>query len=209
MTRSPDPGARPDRKQFSVASEVFARWISDPLYSSGRAHKPKVLPRNGPAPSFESLAQAVSHDVRPRALLDELLRLGIAQEQHDTVRLLVDGFVPRQGFEELSMLFQDNLHDHVAAATANLSGDDNFLEQSLFVDQLTEESAQVIHRAAVLAWREAFQTVMAQARSRFDQDARLADTASRRQRVRFGAYFYASPDDPVGAAPAHGRRSHP
>ena len=207
MTRSPDPAARTDRKQFSVASEAFARWISDPVYSSGRIRKPRALPRTGPAPSFESLAESVSRDVRPRALLDELVRLGIAEEREDGVRLLIDGFVPQQGFEELSMLFRDNLHDHLAAAAANLSGDANFLEQSLFVDQLTEESAEVIHRAAARAWRAAFGAVMVQARARFDQDALLADASLRNRRVRFGAFFFTAPERDVKAAPAARRRS--
>jgi hypothetical protein len=46
------------------------------------------------------------------------------------------GFAPRQGFEEMSWLFAANLHDHAAAAVANLQGEANFLEQAVFVDQI-------------------------------------------------------------------------
>ena len=60
---------------------------------------------------------SISSDVRPRAVLDELVRLGMAEEGEDgQIRLLATGFVPRQGFAEMAQLMQDNLHDHLARA---------------------------------------------------------------------------------------------
>ena len=56
---------------------VFAHWRSDKRYRK-RGGAPRTLPRVGPAPSFESLAQEVTRDVHPRALLEELLRLKLA-----------------------------------------------------------------------------------------------------------------------------------
>ena len=68
-----------DRKSVparrSPASQVFTRWQSDPALKN-RQGEPLPLPRQGPAPSFEALVQAVTRDVHPRSLLDELCRLG-------------------------------------------------------------------------------------------------------------------------------------
>ena len=55
---------------------VFAHSRPTTLPHARRA--PRALPRVGPAPSFESLAQEVTRDVHPRALLEELLRLKLA-----------------------------------------------------------------------------------------------------------------------------------
>ena len=83
------------RRTRSLASEVFAHWQGTPAYqdAAGRA---RALPRQGPAPSFEALAQEVTRDVHPRSLLAELLRLKLAvlDPVSDTVALARDGFVP-------------------------------------------------------------------------------------------------------------------
>ena len=204
---------------LSVAGEVIARWMSDPAWQGGKRTRGArgargesglggdggatgataatgaraVLPRSGKAGSFDALVASVSRDVRPRAMLDELLRLGVVTEGEDGIALLADGFAPRQGLAEMSELFADNLHDHIAAASANLQGERNFLEQAVHVDQLTNESVAQLQKAAALAWRQAFKTVMHEAQQRFDGDAAEAPAAQRNQRARFGVYFYTEP----------------
>ena len=49
--------------------------------------------------SFEQLAQSISRDFHPRSILDELVRLGLADVQAETVRLRATSFVPREDFE--------------------------------------------------------------------------------------------------------------
>ena len=92
-------------------------------------------------------------------------------------------------------LLQHNLHDHLAAASAKLDGDQNFLEQAVFVDQLTAESAAHLHAASARAWRLAFRSVMREAQARFDHDQIHAPPQARMYRARFGSYFYAAHDD--------------
>ncbi len=189
---------------LSVAGEVVARWMADPAWqtkpakrrtggSAGQPAAHAVLPRSGQGASFDALVASVSSDVRPRAMLDELLRLGVVAERDDGVALLADGFAPRQGLAEMSELFADNLHDHIAAASANLQGEHNFLEQAVHVDQLTPASIAKLQKAASLAWKQAFKTVITEAQLRFDGDAEQAPAEQRSQRARFGVYFYSEP----------------
>lgn len=183
----------------SLASEVVARWLHGPAYrhaSGKRKGQPRPLAR-GPEPgSFDALVASISQDVRPRAMLDELVRLGVARESEEAgVELIAESFIPREGFAELSRLFADNLHDHLAAAVSNLQDEGNFLEQSIFVDQITQASTAQLQQAAVLAWKQAFQVVMSQAQQRFDEDASQAPPGERDQRARFGIYFYSAPMD--------------
>jgi hypothetical protein len=180
----------------SLPGEVIARWMSDPAFLDDN-HAPRVLSRggDGAAGSFDTLVAGVSRDVRPRAVLDELLRLGVVREDGDGIHLLASGFAPRQDFEELSRLFADNLGDHAAAAVANLQGERNLLEQSVFVDEITEASAARLQQVSVRAWKQAFKIVMAEAQARFDEDAAAADPGQRRHRARFGVYFYTDRED--------------
>ena len=178
-----------ERASLSLASEVVTRWLHDTRFKGARGRS-RTLARGADAGSFDSLVASISSDVRPRAVLDELKRLGAAAEDGDGVRLLAGSFAPRQGFEEMSWLFADNLHDHLAAASANLQGEANFLEQSVFVDEITQASAVQLQEAAVLAWKQAFKTVMAKAQTRFDTDASEAELNDRNHRARFGVYFF-------------------
>lgn len=201
----PDPDVPPAERPAAagLAAQVAARWLSDAQYLDEEDH-PLPLPRSGEALCFDALVAGVSRDVRPRAVLDELLRLGVVQEEADgRVRLSAEGFTPRHGFEELSWQMRDNLHDHLAAASMNLDENRNFLEQAVYVDRITEASAQRLHRVASQAWRQAFKTVMREAQIRFDHDAQNAAEAERTQRARFGVYFFHEhqPDSPPEPGP--------
>lgn len=190
------PEASPEQpRRLGLAAQVVARWMHDSRFLADDGSS-RLLPRSAaePEPSFDSLVARVSRDVRPRAVLDELLRLGVVQDTAAGLLLSGGGFAPRQGFEDLSWLAAQNLQDHAAAAVANLNGEANFLEQAVFVDQITAASAAQLHRAAVRAWEAAFQAVMSEAQTRFDADAATANAqtpaAERGHRARFGVYFY-------------------
>lgn len=193
--RAPGPvAAKAADAPKNLSSQVVGRWLSDPAYLDAEG-EPLVLPRYGEAPSFDALVTACSGDIRARAVLAELERLGVAHMTDSIVQLLAPGFVPRQGFAETIALLQDNLHDHAAAATLNAGGAHNYLEQSIFVDELTAESAEHLHGVAARAWRQAFRTVMREAQARFDLDQANAPAAQRVHRARFGSYFFTDDHD--------------
>lgn len=184
------PPAEPSatRAPLSMASEVVGRWLTQRPWL-GADQLPRRLPRGAGDDGFDALVASVSSDIRPRAVLDELKRLGVAEEGDDGVRLLAGSFAPRQGFEEMSWLLADHLRDHLAAAALNLQGQANFLEQSVHVDAITETSAAELQQAAVAAWKQLRPGYLALAQARFDADARDARPALRGHRARFGVYF--------------------
>ena len=181
-------------ESMNLSSQVVARWLSDPDYLDADG-EPLALPRYGEAPSFDSLVSATSSDIRARTLLAELERLGIAGNDGAAIRLLAPGFAPRQGFAETLSLLRDNLRDHAAAATLNADGGHNYLEQAVFVDELTAESVQHLHAVSARVWRQAFRTVMREAQARFDHDQAHATAEQRIHRARFGSFFYAANKD--------------
>ena len=138
----------------SVASELFAHWVSDGRYRD-RHGEPRVLRRQGRAPSFESLAHAITRDVHPRSLLDELLRLKLAvhDTDRDTVELVRDAFVPSEDRVRMLQFLGANIGDHLAGAVTNVLTDGRrHYEQAVFADGLTEASVQEVwakHRRAV------------------------------------------------------------
>lgn len=174
----------------SIASQTFARWSHDPAYRD-RSRRPRKLPRSGPEPSFETLARSVTQDVHPFTLLNELHRLGLVRvdtvQGRDMVIPNPDGFVPAAGSAELLALFGANLADHSAAAASNLLGRPPHLEQSVFAEGLTEESAQQLAVLARTLWAKARSDMIAAATELYASDKGRDDAT---HRMRFGAYFW-------------------
>jgi hypothetical protein len=188
-------------KPVAASARVFARWVADRSYAEADG-TPRELPRTGVAPSFESLVRAVTQDVHPFTVLQELIRLGIARvdvrdEQEWVVPARAD-FVAPAGSRDALALLAANLSDHGDAAVSNVLGGEPLLEQSVFAAGLTPASAARLHELARTLW--------AQARGRMIEEAtRLheADRAGpgRTMRVRFGSYFWSAPWEPDPAEP--------
>lgn len=194
MTRKNAVDATKLAPELNMASQVVARWLTDPQFS-GKEGAALTLSRGDGPGTFDALVAGISRDIRPKAVLDELLRLGIVVENASAIRMVTNGFAPSLGFEEMVQLLQANVHDHLAAACANLHDNKNFLEQAIFVDELSEASAKQLHRVAAQAWQQTFKTVMQEAQARFDHDAANCPLDQRVHRVRFGSYFYADPNE--------------
>jgi hypothetical protein len=173
-----------------VSAEVFARWASDPQYRDAGG-RPRKLPRQGKAPSFETLAQSVTRDVHPRSLLDELIRLGLAATDpaHDTVELMQDAFVPRGDTERMLGFVGHNVGDHLGAAVANVLGDGRqHFEQAVFADELSAQSVESMRESIAAQWRAIQATLVPQLEKLIDADrnaGRLQD-----QRLRVGLFSY-------------------
>jgi hypothetical protein len=182
------------RRSRSLASEVYAHWRSQPPYRTAgtavRPGRPKPLPRTGPEPSFETLAQAITRDVHPRSLLDELLRLKLARfdEASDTVELLGgDGFVPQGDRVRLLELLGDNVGDHLRAAVANVIHEDRrHFEQAVFAGGLSAESLASVRPLVAAQWKALLETLVPHLEARLEADA----PQQPRGRVRIGLFSY-------------------
>ena len=71
--------------QRNRLARVLSGWFESPEYTNEDG-RPRVLPVDGPDPSFEGLVRSFSGDIYPKIILDELLRVG-------AVRVLKDGSV--------------------------------------------------------------------------------------------------------------------
>ncbi len=197
-------------QELSISSQVFARWVQDPQYRD-RGKRPKPLPRLGPAPSFETLARSVTQDVHPYTMLTELIRLGLVEVRTVKGREMVvpnrDGFVPPPGSREIMELFGGNISDHACAAVSNLLDKAPRLEQSVFAEGITPESAAQLGELARKLWAQARSEMIAEATRRYDADQHREDATCR---MRFGAYFWSQdtmPDGPSQDITEQGERS--
>ena len=186
----------------SPATEIFTRWRSDSKLRNRRG-QPIALPRQGPAPSFESLAQSVTRDVHPRSLLEELCRLGLAElnTDGDTVSLIRDAFVPRGDESRMFGFLGNNVGDHFSAAVANVLSDSSpHFEQALFADELSARSLQTIRKLITAEWQALIQAVVPEVNALIETVRQCAGKggppADRRVRIGLYSYHEAMPASP-------------
>jgi hypothetical protein len=189
----------------ALVPQLIARWTTLPEYVDADG-SPKLLPRlprDDGAASFESLVRSVSKDIRPRVVLDEWLRLGIAAiDAEDRVHLQVAAFVPPQGSEEMTYYFGRNLYDHVAAAVRNMLADgEPLIERSVSYNNLSEDAVGELQALARERGMEVLQEINARA---LQLQRRDSGQPGATRRMSFGVYFLheeqpAAAEDPADA----------
>jgi hypothetical protein len=180
----------------SQTSRILARWLADPEFT-GSDGRPLPLPRMAepPQPSFERLVASVTRDVRPRAVLDEWLdRKLVVLDDDDRAVLAEAAYVPRGGDDQQLYYLGRNLHDHIAAAVANVEAQSPpFLERAVHYDGLTKELAQQLQQRSRDVATEVLHTLNREAHA-------ASDEAPRGQwRWNFGVYVYSEEIVPPSA----------
>jgi hypothetical protein len=191
----------PEPARGSLATQLFTRWLSDP--SLRKKGSPRSLPRQGAAPSFESLAQSVTKDVHPRTLLEEVCRLGLAtfDEKKDTVTLTRDRFVPDTDERRMFGFLGNNVGDHLAATVSNvLDAGSRQLEQALFADELSTLSIERLQPLVREQWQTLLRELAPAVQKMLDEDE--SEDRPRNQRLRVGMYAFAGPMAVVAEVPA-------
>jgi hypothetical protein len=204
VARLVDDESPPVLPQRSLAAEIFTRWRTSPAYCDDRG-RPRSLPRQGAAPSFEALARSVTQDVHPRTLLDELIRLGIAGlvPERDLVVLTLDAFVP--GADEARMLdfLARNVGDHLGVAVDNVLGKGpRQLERAIFATGLSRASVQVAQAWVEQSWQSMLAQLTPLLEDLLARDAEAFADDERPCRFRAGLYSSACGDAPRDHAEA-------
>ncbi len=172
---------------ISRTSRILARWLADRDFSDG-AGRPRPLPRTGSEmePSFDRLVESVTRDVRPRVVLDEWLDRGlVTRDGEDRIILAEQAFVPKSGSDQQLYYLGRNLHDHIAAAVANVEGErPRFLERAVHYDGLTQPIAEMLERRSREIAMEALTTANREAH------AATEGVAEGGWRWNFGVYVY-------------------
>lgn len=142
-------------RSISVGAQCIAYWLGLEQYR-GSDGLPLPLPLRTPSTlpgqvCFDDLVERVCRqDIRPRVLLDEWIRLGIAhQDDLDRVVLNTGAFTPDKGVDEKLFFFGKNIQDHINAGTHNIMGKQPaFFDRSVYYDKLSAESLLELHDLA-------------------------------------------------------------
>jgi Family of unknown function (DUF6502) len=181
----------------SAATQIFTAWLGDAKLRDRRG-RPKPLRRQGPAPSFDALAQSVTRDMHSRTLLEELCRLGLVSHDTETdlVHVQQEAFVPRDDEARMLAFLGHNVGDHLSAGVANVLQDERrHFEQAVFADDLSEASIDIAKKLVNAQWRSLMAALVPELEALVETDRQAADNGSKKKkradrRIRVGLYAY-------------------
>jgi len=179
----------------SLGAQIIAKWRGSPEYTDGHGD-PAVLARfktTDNVASFENLVRSISTDIRPRAVLDDLVeRQVLCLGPYDTVILKKSAFIPGEDMAELLVHYGRNIHDHLAAAGNNIEGGGPvFLERSVYHYGLTANAVKILEKRAEKEGMDVLLNLNREAQQLMETENTPAEET---KRVTFGIYFYAEED---------------
>ena len=110
-------------KELSVTSQVVAKWLGTKGLIDYKGNPIPILrkKKTNEEIDFEDLVRSISKDIRPRAVLDELIDRGVISVVEDeTLTLHPNRLASNQGDDALSAYLGMNIHDHLSVTVNNL-----------------------------------------------------------------------------------------
>lgn len=175
----------------SIGAQLIAYWLGESEYqdSTGTPRPLSIKPGpEGPSEFDQFVSRVVKQDIRPRVILDEWQRLGVAHLENECVTLNTGAFTPDKGFDEKVFFFGKNLQDHIAAGTHNVLGQKpSYFDRSVYYDGLSAASVEELRLLAEQAGMKAL-TDMNKAALRLQQKDQTSEHAN--YRINFGVFNY-------------------
>lgn len=175
-----------------ILSTVIGRWLADPALADPDGG-PRALPRHADdGPSFDGLVEQITSDVRPRTLLDELVRKGAVtvDAKADLITLTDTALIGGASLEDGLYFLERNVGDHIAAVAENMlakPGTPPLVERAVFYNNLTTEAVDQLQSMSREKGVSLLEEINKSALE-FQKQGQGDETAT--ERFRFGVYFY-------------------
>lgn len=177
--------------RYNRAVRVISGWARDEAFS-GQGGEPAALPLEGGTVSFTALVKRYSGDVPPRAVLDELLRVGAVERLDDgRVRLASRAYIPATGEEEKLGILGSDVADLISTIGYNLQAppEETRFQLKVAYDNVPREPLGAFRTASS---QQAFRLLedLDQALSRIDRDVNPSVEGSGRMRAGISIYYF-------------------
>jgi hypothetical protein len=197
MQIEPEVDEAAARRHVNRAARVVTAWVEDPTYHDGRGGPASLPFESDQGACFSDLVRTHGGDVTPRAVLDELLRVGaIGRLSDDRIRLIERAYIPsRDEAAKLEILGTD-VADLVSSIDHNLDPESEppFFQRKVAYDNLPAEYLPALR--ALLAERgqqllEELNLDMAD----HDRDVQEDSETGPRHRAMVGLYYFEEESD--------------
>ena len=172
--------------EWAAAAKTFRRGLQ--LASQDAALHRLPIASGAESTSFEDVAREASRgDVHHRAVLDELMRLGMCSKVDAShVELTAEGFVPTADLQSTLAFLGDNLRDHASSAVSNALGEAPLLlERAVFAEGLAEADCEAVQQFMRQRWSALHRELVGQL-----SEAITRSGAQGERRLRVGVYLF-------------------
>jgi len=184
-------------EHYNRAARVVAGWVRDQDFRDEDG-QPRALPQEGGDLSFVELVRRYSGDIPPRAVLDELLRVGtVERDDNGRVRLLAHAYIPRRSDSDKLAILGTDVSELIDTIDHNLgeSGAPRF-QRKVMYDNLPLEAVEKF-RELSSARAQALMEYLDSWLSQHDRDENPASQGEGRMRAGLGIYYFEEDLDKV------------
>lgn len=192
----------------TLITHVIGRWMAGPPYATaaGVPHRLPYETEELRAASFARLVRELGTDIPVRSVLDELLRVGVAELLPDgTVVLRREAHIPTEDLEGKLTLLGSDPAELFSTIVHNIEHPEApRLQRKVVYDNIGAEALAELRTAA----REAGEQFIRRANAllaRYDRDRNPKAPDGKRVRVALGTYYYeeeaAEPAPPSASVP--------
>lgn len=176
-----------NENEISIPAQVIAKWIGCSTYSN--QGEPNVLSRKDASGlnDFESLVKAISKDIRPRAVLDELIdRQIVTLLPNNQIQLNIEKITDSPNSESIIKFLGMNIHDHLQTCLNNyINEEPKQLDRCAYYHGLSENAAQQLAELAENLAMESLIKINQKAQELIRDEKNHGN-----YRTNFGMYFY-------------------
>ena len=188
------PTSRIQREKYNRAARVISGWRRDIEYRDDQGDT-AAIPISGEGATFENLVRKFSGDMPPRAVLDELTRLGAVRLDSDNrVRLVQEAFTPA-GDEAIKFHILGTDVDLLISTIENNIEPDHqppYFQRKVYYDNLPEEVLADFRKTSRRQAQQLLDELDRQLASN-DRDVNPAVKGTGRNVAGVGIYYFQKP----------------
>ena len=180
--------------EYNRAARVISGWVRDEVFTT-RAGSPRALPFEGKGASFSALVRRYSGDVPPRAILDELLRVGsVTVDAKHRVSLKTRAYVPAEAESGKLAILGADVADLISTIDHNLqaSAGEAFFQRKVAYDNLPIEGTENLRDIAADKSQDLLEELDRWMAAR-DRDSAANVKGQGTKRAMLGIYYYEEP----------------
>ncbi len=182
-------------ERYNRAARVVAGWVRDKDFSDATGNPKTLSLQDGESPeqaSFADLARRFSGDIPFRAVLDELLRVGVVEKLGDgTLQLKTRAYVPESSDADKLNILGTDVSDLVGTIDHNLQhGSANpFFQRKVMYDNVPVEALEEFRRLSN-AQAQTLLERLDKWLSQHDRDTHSGTSGTGRVRTGIGIYYF-------------------
>lgn len=189
-------GQQPDVKRYHRAARVVFGWVHDDSYHDEDGQLLDLPFDSQQGPSISSLVREYSGDMPARAIVDELVRVGVVEKRAALFHLLERAFIPSSSeLEKLGILGLD-VSGLIQTIDRNIYEKDldSHFQRKIYYDNLPAEALPEI-QAMLQEHGQAFLEMVDRFMAQHDRDVNPEVKGDGQHAAGIGLYYFEHHDD--------------